>query len=135
MKIIQLSLLIIAVVLFIATFAMEYHEKTIASQNSTERREQKSTLEKQYKNKLNAIKQEITMLKDSIILVNPAVHTPKLQAIEAQFKALNDEIEKKELLGRLSRHFMQERSAVEREIFDTKNLLGIKTPDEEGEHS
>lgn len=133
------SIPIITTIIFSPFSVADTGEKTIAAQNSIQQRERTSTLEKQYTKKLDAIRQEITMLKDSIMLVNPAVHTPKLQAIEAQFKALNDEIDKKELFGRLSRHFMQKLGAVEREIFDTKKLLGIKTPEEteekEGERS
>jgi hypothetical protein len=133
MKSTHIPMLIVTAVHFSLLSTAEQGEKTIAAQNSMQQRERTSTLEKQYTKKLDAIKQEITMLKDSIMLVDPAVHTPKLQAIEAQFKALNDEIDKKELFGRLSRHFMQKLGAVEREIFDTKKLLGIKTADEEKE--
>jgi hypothetical protein len=125
MKYTHVSMLIVTAVHFSLLSAAEQGEKTIAAQNSMQQRERTSTLEKQYTKKLDAIKQEITMLKDSIMLVDPAVHTPKLQAIEAQFKALNDEIDKKELFGRLSRRFMQMLGAVEREIFDTKKLSAV----------
>lgn len=117
-------------VFFSATFVVLAKEKTIAAQNAVQKRERTSILEKQYTKRLNAIKQKLTMLKDSILLVNPEVHTPKLQAIEAQFNALKDELDKKELFDSMSAQFMQELSAVEREIFDTKKLLGIKTPEE-----
>lgn len=126
-----ISLLVAITAFFVSISALEREENSIITQSSVQRKSQIGTLEKQYKKRLNAIRQEITMLKDSLMLVNPAVHAPKLQKIEAQFKALNDELEKKELLGRLSKTFMQELGSVEREIFDTKKLLGIKTPEEE----
>jgi hypothetical protein len=122
MKYTRLPMFVVTVIHFSSTSAVEQGEKTIAAQNSMQQREQASTLEKQYAKRLNAIKQEITMLKDSIMLVNPAVHTPKLHAIEAQFKALHDELDKKELFGSMSARFMQELGTVEREIFDTKKL-------------
>lgn len=105
-------------------YAERYADMSIIDSSSVGQTKANAMLEQKYTKKLNDLRHEITMLKTAIMLKNSAVHTMRLAEIEKRFHALNHEIQEKELLPTFSLRFAQEFAGVEREIFDTRILVG-----------
>ncbi len=101
---------------------------SIRNDSSLQKNQRSRTIERVYHNKLRKIDHDIETLKAALLLYDPAVHTPRLDALESAFNALTKELADKELDGAMSDTFTQERANVERKLRDTRQLM--KTPDQ-----
>ena len=127
---IQYLVMLGTVALAVCSNASEQVEISIKNNSSVQHSPQNRMVDKNYRDRLKSIKQEIETLQASLMLYEPAIHAERLTHIEGKFKLLGKEIAAQHLEGMVSRVFWQYHADVEREIERTKELLGIKKPEE-----